>query len=72
MKALDIVLTAEELTRIEEEAPKGIAAGERYHEVAMRALDVGSRSRPGPSEAARSLYNPRRKGGSCLSSSSST
>jgi aryl-alcohol dehydrogenase-like predicted oxidoreductase len=39
-KALGVALTADELMQIEEAAPKGIAAGARYPEVAMRALDV--------------------------------
>ena len=38
-RSLDVVLTADELARIEEAAPKGIAAGARYNEFAMRALD---------------------------------
>ncbi len=38
--ALDVVLTAGDLARIEEVAPRGVAAGARYHEAAMRALDV--------------------------------
>jgi aryl-alcohol dehydrogenase-like predicted oxidoreductase len=38
--ALGVVLTADELARIEKAAPKGITAGERYPEVAMKALDV--------------------------------
>ena len=38
--AAGVVLTAEELKRIEEAAPKGIAAGARYPERAMQALDV--------------------------------
>ena len=38
--AAGVVLTAEELKRIEEAAPKGLAAGARYPERAMQALDV--------------------------------
>ncbi len=37
--SLDVVLTADELARIEEAAPKGTTAGARYSEMAMRALD---------------------------------
>ena len=39
-KAPGVALTADELMQIEEAAPKGIAAGARYPELAMRALDV--------------------------------
>jgi aryl-alcohol dehydrogenase-like predicted oxidoreductase len=37
--ALDIKLTAEDLRRIDEIAPKGVAAGERYPEAAMQAVN---------------------------------
>ena len=37
--ALDVTLTAEELQEIDEIAPKGVAAGARYHEAAMRAVN---------------------------------
>ena len=37
--ALDIELTAEDLRRIEEAAPKGVAAGSRYPEAAMAAVN---------------------------------
>jgi len=37
--AQDVVLTAGEARRIDEAAPKGVTAGARYHEAAMRALD---------------------------------
>jgi len=38
--ALGVALATDELAHIEEAAPKGVAAGERYPERAMRALDV--------------------------------
>lgn len=37
--ALDIKLTAEDLRRIDEIAPKGVAAGARYPEAAMKAVN---------------------------------
>jgi aryl-alcohol dehydrogenase-like predicted oxidoreductase len=37
--ALDIELTAGDLEEIEEVAPKGAAAGERYHEAGMRTIN---------------------------------
>jgi len=37
--ALEVQLTAEDLRRIDEIAPKGIAAGERYAEAAMKAVN---------------------------------
>jgi aryl-alcohol dehydrogenase-like predicted oxidoreductase len=37
--ALDIELSATDLEQIEEVAPKGVAAGERYHEAGMRTID---------------------------------
>jgi aryl-alcohol dehydrogenase-like predicted oxidoreductase len=37
--ALDITFTAEELARIDEIAPKGVAAGDRYPEMAMKAVN---------------------------------
>jgi aryl-alcohol dehydrogenase-like predicted oxidoreductase len=39
LAALDITFTPEELARIDEIAPKGVAAGERYPEVAMKAVN---------------------------------
>ena len=39
-RALGIALTVDELSMIEKAAPKGIAAGARYPEAAMKALDV--------------------------------
>jgi aryl-alcohol dehydrogenase-like predicted oxidoreductase len=38
VKAADIVLTGEELRRIDEVAPKGVAAGERYAPAGMVAV----------------------------------
>jgi aryl-alcohol dehydrogenase-like predicted oxidoreductase len=40
LEALDITLTAEELARINEVAPKGIAVGERYTEGGMKVLNL--------------------------------
>jgi aryl-alcohol dehydrogenase-like predicted oxidoreductase len=37
--ALDVELTPADLEQIEEVAPKGVAAGERYHEAGMRTID---------------------------------
>ena len=37
--ALDVELSASDLQEIEEVAPKGVAAGERYHEAGMRTID---------------------------------
>ena len=37
--ALDVKLTPEDLRRIGEVAPKGAAAGERYPEAAMKAVN---------------------------------
>jgi aryl-alcohol dehydrogenase-like predicted oxidoreductase len=37
--ALDVELSASDLEQIEEVAPKGVAAGERYHESAMRTIN---------------------------------
>ena len=37
--ALEVQLTAEDLRRIDEIAPKGIAAGARYPEAAMKAVN---------------------------------
>ncbi len=37
--ALDVQLSASDLQEIEEVAPKGVAAGERYHEAGMRTID---------------------------------
>jgi aryl-alcohol dehydrogenase-like predicted oxidoreductase len=38
--ALGVSLTAEDLRRIEEIAPKGVAAGERYPEASMKAVNI--------------------------------
>jgi aryl-alcohol dehydrogenase-like predicted oxidoreductase len=40
LAALDITFTAEELARINEIAPKGVAAGDRYPEMAMQVVDL--------------------------------
>jgi aryl-alcohol dehydrogenase-like predicted oxidoreductase len=40
VRAVSIALTVDELAMIEKAAPKGIAAGARYPEAAMKALDV--------------------------------
>jgi aryl-alcohol dehydrogenase-like predicted oxidoreductase len=37
--ALDVELTGSDLEEIEEVAPKGVAAGDRYHEAGMRTID---------------------------------
>jgi aryl-alcohol dehydrogenase-like predicted oxidoreductase len=37
--ALDVELTRSDLEEIEEVAPKGVAAGDRYHEAGMRTID---------------------------------
>jgi aryl-alcohol dehydrogenase-like predicted oxidoreductase len=37
--AADIMLTAEDLRRIDELAPHGVAAGARYPDVAMRSVN---------------------------------
>jgi aryl-alcohol dehydrogenase-like predicted oxidoreductase len=37
--AVDVTLTEEELRRIDEVAPKGVAAGERYPEALMRTIN---------------------------------
>ena len=37
--ALDVQLTTSDLQEIEEVAPKGVAAGERYHEAGMRTIN---------------------------------
>jgi aryl-alcohol dehydrogenase-like predicted oxidoreductase len=37
--ALDVQLSASDLQEIEEVAPKGVAAGERYHEAGMRTIN---------------------------------
>jgi aryl-alcohol dehydrogenase-like predicted oxidoreductase len=39
LRALEIELTPSDLERIEEVAPKGAAAGERYHEAGMRTIN---------------------------------
>jgi aryl-alcohol dehydrogenase-like predicted oxidoreductase len=39
VRALDIELTRADLEEIEEVAPKGIAAGDRYHEAGMRTIN---------------------------------
>jgi aryl-alcohol dehydrogenase-like predicted oxidoreductase len=38
--ALEVTLTPEDLRRVEEIAPKGVAAGERYPEAAMKAVNI--------------------------------
>ena len=40
VRALDVRLTPADLARIEEIAPKGVASGERYHDMAMKAIDI--------------------------------
>jgi aryl-alcohol dehydrogenase-like predicted oxidoreductase len=37
--ALSVELTSSDLKEIEEVAPKGVAAGERYHEAGMRTIN---------------------------------
>jgi len=37
--ALEVRLTADDLRRIDEVAPKGVAAGNRYPEAAMKAVN---------------------------------
>jgi aryl-alcohol dehydrogenase-like predicted oxidoreductase len=37
--ALDVELTPADLEAIEEVAPKGVAAGDRYHEAGMRTIN---------------------------------
>jgi aryl-alcohol dehydrogenase-like predicted oxidoreductase len=39
IRALDVELTPADLEEIEEVAPKGVAAGHRYHEAGMRTID---------------------------------
>jgi aryl-alcohol dehydrogenase-like predicted oxidoreductase len=39
LRALEIELTPSDLEEIEEVAPKGVAAGERYHEAGMRTVN---------------------------------
>jgi aryl-alcohol dehydrogenase-like predicted oxidoreductase len=39
LRALEIELTRSDLEEIEEVAPKGVAAGERYHEAGMRTVN---------------------------------
>ena len=39
VRALGVRLTLSDLTRLDEIAPKGIASGARYHEMAMKAID---------------------------------
>src|SRR4051812_25847267 len=39
LRALEIDLTRSDLEEIEEVAPKGVAAGERYHEAGMRTIN---------------------------------
>ena len=38
-RAVDIVLTPEDLRRIDAVAPRGAATGARYHEAGMRSLN---------------------------------
>ena len=40
VRAVDVHLTPADVAHLDEVAPKGIAAGERYHPMAMKALDV--------------------------------
>ena len=40
LAALDVAFTPEELARINEIAPKGVAAGERYPEMAMKVVNL--------------------------------
>ena len=40
LAALDVTLTAQDLARIDEIAPKGVAAGERYSEMAMKVVNL--------------------------------
>lgn len=40
VRALEVQLDPSDLEQIEEVAPKGVAAGERYNEAAMRTIDV--------------------------------
>ena len=37
--AADVTLSEEHLRRIDEAAPKGVAAGERYHEALVRTVN---------------------------------
>jgi aryl-alcohol dehydrogenase-like predicted oxidoreductase len=39
LRALDVELTPSDLERIDEVAPKGVAAGARYHEAGMRTIN---------------------------------
>jgi aryl-alcohol dehydrogenase-like predicted oxidoreductase len=39
LRALEVELTTSDLERIEEVAPKGVAAGDRYHEAGMRTIN---------------------------------
>ena len=39
IRALDVELTPADLEEIEEVAPRGVAAGDRYHEAGMRTID---------------------------------
>jgi aryl-alcohol dehydrogenase-like predicted oxidoreductase len=39
LASIDITFTSEELARIDEIAPKGVAAGDRYPEMAMKAIN---------------------------------
>ncbi|MFL6516771.1 MAG: aldo/keto reductase [Bacillus sp. (in: firmicutes)] len=40
VRALDIALTETDLARINEVAPRGVAAGERYHEAGMKGVNL--------------------------------
>jgi aryl-alcohol dehydrogenase-like predicted oxidoreductase len=40
LAALEIALTPEELARINEIAPQGVAAGDRYHEMGMKVINL--------------------------------
>jgi aryl-alcohol dehydrogenase-like predicted oxidoreductase len=45
--AVEVTLTEKDLRRIDEVAPKGVAAGERYNEAGMRTVQHGEWSRGG-------------------------
>ena len=40
LRAIDVELSPDDLAEIDEAAPKGVAAGERYNEASMKTLDV--------------------------------
>ena len=39
LRALEVELTPADLEEIDEAAPKGVAAGERYNEASMKTID---------------------------------